>query len=216
MPSRNALKEEFAEVARNLSEELKSSGVTAIQPDEFLKLRKAIENAKQILAALSKEKTQQVALTKQLSSDLTALNERWHQEFTLIKQQLDLINKQETALQIEVEYKGDKAAFLKYVKDLFRGSKLRETTLAELVNTFADGAAIYREFDKATSLIGTSAATFGEYFQQNLSTLLTYQVPNKFTIKYHGKQLKNHSLGQRSFGLDSVRAESARQRSHHN
>jgi hypothetical protein len=198
---RSALKEEFAEVARKLSEELKSSGVTAIQPDEFLKLRKVSENAKQILSALTKEKTQQLALKTQLSTELTALNEQWHQEFTLIKQQLALINKQETALQIEIEYKGDKAAFLKYVKDLFRGSKLREATLSELVNAFADGAAIYRDLDKAKGMIGATAVTFEEYFQQNLSPLLTWQVPNKFTIKYHGKQLKNHSLGQRASAL---------------
>ena len=138
---KNALKEEFAEVARKLSEELKSSGATAIKPDEFLKLRKAIENATQILKALTKEKDQQTALQKQLSSALTVLNDQWHQEFKLIKQELDKINQQETALQIEIDYKGDKAAFLKYMKDLFRGSKLRETTLTELVKTFADGAA---------------------------------------------------------------------------
>ena len=83
------------------------------------------------------------------------LNDQWHQEFKLIKQELDKINQQETALQIEIEYKGDKAAFLKYLKDLFRGSKLRETTLTELVNTFADGAALYRELDKAKSMLGS-------------------------------------------------------------
>ena len=125
---RNALKEEFAEVARKLSDELKSSGATAIKPDEFLNLRKAIENATQILKALSKEKDQQIALHEQLSSALTVLNDQWHQEFKLIKQELEKINQQETALQIEINYKGDKAAFLAYLKDLFRGSKLRETT----------------------------------------------------------------------------------------
>ena len=71
----------------------------------------------------------------------------------------------------------------------------------ELVNSFADGAAIYREFDKAKGMVGASAATFEEYFQQNLSALLTWQVPNGYTIKYHGKQLKNHSLGQRASAL---------------
>ena len=65
---RSALKEEFAEIARKLSEELKSSGATAIKPDEFLKLRKAIENATQILNALTKEKEQQITLQKQLSA----------------------------------------------------------------------------------------------------------------------------------------------------
>ena len=198
---KNALKEDFAEIARKLSEELKSSGITAIDPDEFLKLRKTIENAAQFLTALAKEKEQQLTLKTQLSSALTELNDQWHQEFKLIKQQLDLINEQETALQIQIEYKGDKAVFLKYIKDIFRGSKLRETTLDELVKAFADGAAIYRELDKAKDMVGGSAATFDEYFQQNLSALLTWQVPNGYTIKYHGKQLKNHSLGQRASAL---------------
>lgn len=198
---RSTLKEQFAEVARKLSDELKSSGVTAIKPDEFLKLRKVIESATQILKALTKEKEQQIALQKQLSSALTVLNDQWHQEFKLIKQELDKINQQETALQIEIEYKGDKTAFLKYMKDLFRGSKLRENTLNELVNAFTDGAGLYREIEKAKAMVGASAAIFDEYLQQNLSALLTWQVPNAYSIKYHGKHLKNHSLGQRASAL---------------
>lgn len=200
---KSALKEEFAEISRKLSDELKSSGVAAIQPDEFLKLRKTIENAEQFLSALGKEKDQQAALKTRLMTALTELNELWHQEFRFIKQQLDLINQQETESQIEVEveYKGDKGAFRKYIQDLFRGSKLRETTLESLVKAFADGAAMFRELDKAKGIVAASAATFEEYFQQNLSALLTWQVPNAYVIKYHGKQLKNHSLGQRASAL---------------
>jgi predicted ATPase len=78
---------------------------------------------------------------------------------------------------------------------------LREATLDCLVREFADGAAIYRDFDKAKSVIGNSSETFERYFNDNLPTLLTWKVPNKFTIKYHGKQLKNHSLGQRASAL---------------
>lgn len=199
--SKGALKEEFAEVARKLSEELKSSGATAVEPDEFLKLRKSIDNAKQMLVALGKEKDQQTALQAQLTAELTALNDRWHEEFRLIRDRLEKINQQETALQIEIEYKGDKSAFLKYLKDMFRGSKLRETTLDSLTTEFADGAAIYREMDKAKKTVGNSSETFEQYFRENLTALLTWQVPNKFTIKYHGKQLKHHSLGQRASAL---------------
>ena len=198
---RNTLKEEFADVARKLSEDLKSSGATALKPDEFLRLRKVIANATQILKALTKEKEQQLTLQTQLSSALTVLNDLWHQEFRLIKQELDKINAQETALQIDVIYKGDKDAFLGYMKDIFRGSKIRETTLRELVNAFADGAGVYRELDKAKGLVGGSAGVFDEYLQENLGALLTWQVPNAFAIKYHGKQLKNHSLGQRASAL---------------
>ena len=113
---KHGLKEEFAEIVRKLSEELKSSGVTAIDPGEFLKLRKMIENAAQFLVAIGKEKEQRLALRTQLLSALTVLNDHWHQEFKLIKQQLDLINEQETALQIKIDYKGEKEAFLKYMK----------------------------------------------------------------------------------------------------
>ena len=60
---------------------------------------------------------------------------------------------------------------------------------------------MYREFDKVKSMVGASAATVEEYFQQNLSALLTWQVPNSYVIKYHGKQLKQHSLGQRASAL---------------
>lgn len=199
--SKGALKEEFAEVARRLSEELKSSGATAVEPDEFLKLRKSIDNARQMLVALGREKDQQTALQAQLTAELTALNDRWDEEFRLIRNRLDKINQQETALQIEIGYKGDKSAFLKYLKDIFRGSKLRETTLDSLTTEFADGAAIYREMDKARLTVGNSSETFEQYFRENLTALLTWQVPNKFTIRYHGKQLKHHSLGQRASAL---------------
>lgn len=199
--SKGALKEEFAEVARKLSDQLKSSGATAVEPDEFLKLRKSIDNAKQMLVALSKEKDQQTALQAQLTAELTVLNDGWHEEFRLIRDRLENINQQETALQIEIEYKGDKSAFLKYLKDIFRGSKLREATLDSLTTEFADGAAIYREMDKAKNTVGNSSETFEQYFREDLTALLTWQVPNKFTIKYHGKQLKHHSLGQRASAL---------------
>jgi len=198
---KNALKEEFAEIARKLTEDLKSTGVTAIDPNEFLNLRKVIQNAKQILKALNKEKEQQTSLQTQLLGELTQLNNYWHAEFKIIKEQLDGINEQETALQIDVGYKGDKVAFLNFVKDLFRGSKLREATLKSLVDEFTDGAAVYRDLEKAKDVIGKSSPAFEEYFIDNLSALLTWQVPNKFTIKYHGKQLKNHSIGQRASAL---------------
>lgn len=198
---KSALKDEFAEISRDLSEELKSSGATAIDPDEFLKLRKTIEGATQFLAALAKEKEQNIALNQQLSVSLSELNELWHQEFTVIKNELEVINNQDTALQIDIDYKGDKVAFLKYVKDIFRGSKLRETTLTELVSEFSDGAGLYRDLDKAKSMVGGSVAPFEEYFWENLSALLTWQVPNRYTINYHGKELKNHSLGQRASAL---------------
>lgn len=198
---KGTFKEEFAEVARKLTEELKSSGAMAIEPDEFLKLQRAIDNSKHMLAALSKEKEQHTALQLQLLSGVTALNDKWHEEFRLIKDRLTLINNQGTALRIDIDYKGDRDAFSRYLKDIFRGSKLQDSSLDSLVNEFADGAAMYRELDRAKKVVGNSSDRFEQYFRENMSALLTWQVPNKFIIKYHGKELRYHSLGQRASAL---------------
>jgi chromosome segregation protein len=42
---------------------------------------------------------------------------------------------------------------------------------------------------------------FRRYFNDNKATLLTWQVPNLFQIEYHGKELREHSLGQRASAL---------------
>jgi len=198
---KQAMKEEFAEIARKLTEELKESGAIAIKPGDFLTLTGVIEDTEKVLAGLKKDKEKQSTLEMQLSEELTQLNTYWHNEFTLIKQQLDRINEQETALQIEVEYKGDKRAFLQHMKDVFRGSKLREATLKAVTEGFQDSPAIYRDLEKAKKTVGKSAQTFEEYFGDNLNDLLSWQVPNRYRIKYHQKELKSHSLGQRASAL---------------
>jgi ABC-type cobalamin/Fe3+-siderophores transport system ATPase subunit len=42
---------------------------------------------------------------------------------------------------------------------------------------------------------------FEQHFTDNLKELLSWQVPNKFTIKYRNKELQQHSLGQRASAL---------------
>ena len=44
-------------------------------------------------------------------------------------------------------------------------------------------------------------AEFNKRFMENLSELLTYQVETRYAIKYGGKPLESHSLGQRATAL---------------
>ena len=99
------------------------------------------------------------------------------------------------------EYKGDKDAFVGSMKDVFRGSRIRETTFTALSEAFPDFGAMFKAFDKAKAIVGVTAQTFETYFEDNLPALLTWQVPNRFAIKYRGKELKHHSLGQRASAL---------------
>ena len=198
---KNGLKEEFAEIERKLSEELKEKGAQAICPDEFLKLRRVVDQATQMLNALEKQEVQQSKLRIELITELTKLNDLWHEEYGIIQQELQKVNKKHSSLQIFIEFKGDKNAFVEYMKNMFRGSKIRENTFKNLVDNFSDFGAIKKDFERVKEIIGSSAYVFETYFNDNMLDLLIWQVPNRFTIKYRGKELKHHSLGQRASAL---------------
>ncbi len=200
---KDSLKEGFAEVERKLAEQLKSSGVEAIRPDEFRRLRQIVEQTVQMLKALDMQEHERENLDQELLSELAALNDLWREEYKAIQDELAKVNQgRHSALQIKAEFKADKAAFVTFMKDLFRGSRIRETTFQQLAESFSDFGTMYKEFNRAKDEVGVSlSSTFDEYFMKNLSALLTWQVPNRFTIEYRGKELKHHSLGQRASAL---------------
>ncbi|WP_462269749.1 TrlF family AAA-like ATPase [Desulfobacter sp.] len=199
---KDGLKEEFAEIERKLAEQLRASGVQAIRPDEFRNLRKTVDQATQMLKAIAKEESNRSILKEELLKELVKLNDLWHEEFKLVKIELDKVNQGgHSSLSIETAYKGDKTAFIAFMKDVFRGSRLREATFQSLTERFVDFGAMFKEWNELMKELGTSAQLFSQYFTDNIEALLTWQVPNSFKIKYRGKELKHHSLGQRASAL---------------
>lgn len=198
---KDGLKEEFGEIERRLATDLRDADAEAVRPDEFRLLRKTVEQAGQMLEALGKQESERTGLTQALLQELAALNELWRDEYRAIQTELDKVNRNHSALEIKVEFKGDKDAFVAFMKDLFRGSRIRESTFASLASAFPDFGAMYKELDRARETVGASATAFEEYFSGNLPALLTWQVPNRFLIEYRGKELKRHSLGQRASAL---------------
>jgi len=198
---KKGFREEFAEIERKLSGQLKESGASAIRPDEFLKLRKTVDNAGQMLAVLEKQQLQQKTLEDELEKGLTELNNLWHHEFKTIQTELQVINKNQRALEIISEFKGDKESFIQFMKDTFKGSRIREITFQQLTGKFVDFAQMYRGFSQIREELSTNSHIFEKFFMENFKALLTWQVPNKYTIKYRAKELKHHSLGQRASAL---------------
>jgi ABC-type cobalamin/Fe3+-siderophores transport system ATPase subunit len=200
--NKESLKEEFAEIERKLAAELQQAGAQAISPQQFRQLKSTLEQAEQMLKALEQGEQQQKKLQELLVNELISLNDCWLEEYRLIEQALQKINQFESPLQIKPSFKGNKTAMLEYLKDLLRGSRIRENNLIGLVEQFSDFSAAYRGLEHAKQLVGNnSAETLEHYFMDNLEALLTWQVPNTFTIEYRGKALKDHSLGQRASAL---------------
>lgn len=198
---RKSMVEEFAEIERKLGEKLKSSGTRNISSDEFLKLKKKLTTATQLIVALEKQGEQQKSFQDALHVEMQELNEFWLQEFNLIKAELDKVGSGSSSISITSEYKEDKQAFLAFMKDVFKGSGIRETTYQGVVEKYPDFMAIFKDFEKARSLFGSNPQILTDLFMKSLKTLLSYQTPNKFTIMYRGKELQHHSLGQRASAL---------------
>lgn len=201
LATRKGLVEEFAEIERKLAEELKSNGTQNISSDEFLSLQKKLSTAKQLIAELTKQGDRKDMLQIALLEGLQQLNDLWHKEFTLIKQELDKVGTGSTSLSITSGYKEDKQAFLGFMKEIFKGSGVRETTYQGIVDQYQDFVGIYRDFENAKHYFGSNPQLLIDRFMHNLKSLLTYQTPNKFTIEYRGKALQHHSLGQRASAL---------------
>lgn len=199
--ARKSLQEEFAQVERQLAQELKQTGMTAIQPDDFLAQQQRKTKAEQMLEALAKQESQQTSIRDVLFAEVDKLNELWLREYSTIKGELDRVNASHTALQIEAEFKDDKEAAISFMQQLFKGSNIRETTLRAVMEDYADFGGLLRALPGALAKAGSTPEVFEKTFMQNLAEFVTWQVPNRFVIRYRGKELKHHSLGQRASAL---------------
>ncbi len=193
--------EEFAEIKRNLSKQLKDSELKNLNLDECLKLDKKLELATNCISELEKQSKNQAGLKNALLIELNTLNDLWQEEFNLVKNELDKIGASGSALSIASDYKEDKQAFISFMKNVFKGSGIRETTYQGIVDKYPDFIAIFKDFQNAKNYFGTNPQIMEDLFRTNLKTLLTYQTPNKFTILYKGRALQHHSLGQRASAL---------------
>lgn len=198
---KDTLKEAFATIERELSEQLQANGVQAINTEEFRRLRQSLDQSKQMLEALTKQQNQQSQFGNNVLAELAALDELWHEEFKAIKHELEKINAKQSALVIEVGYKNDKEAFCTFFKEMFRGSRLRENVFRGLTDEFSDFGGMFKDWQRTEAVVSGNFSAFEQYYDDNLSALLTWQVPNSFTIRYRGKVLKHHSLGQRASAL---------------
>jgi len=198
---KQTLKEDFAEIERKLAGELQEAGALAISPQEFRKLKTLLDQAEQMLKISSQSEIQQTKSDDILTGELAKLNNLWHEEFSQVVTILERINREDSPLKIVAKYKSNKKEMLRFMQESFRGSRIRENTLQGLVDSYSDFGAMWREWAEVLLQVSNSSETFVQYFRQNVDSLLTWQVPNEFTIEYHGKSLQHHSLGQRASAL---------------
>jgi chromosome segregation protein len=90
--TRDGLKEEFAEIERELVKALESNGVTSIQPDDYIKLTERKTELKTSVAELKKKTEKHSAKLSEVRRAIASLNDAWQGEFIFIKAELEKIN----------------------------------------------------------------------------------------------------------------------------
>ena len=190
------LKEEFAKIKREID-------IPELNPDDFIKLNRILETSKLKLTEIKKSETQRTNLDNQLIDALVCLNNLWHEKFIILQTEVKKINDSGTKLTIEIEYKARKEKFKNKLQESFKGSGIRINSFESIANEYADFIDIHKDkFQKISNLLNEKYLNeFKTQFFSDLYNLLTFEVENKFTIKFDNRLLSEHSLGQRASAL---------------
>ncbi|MDY0090777.1 MAG: hypothetical protein RBR78_10500 [Flavobacteriaceae bacterium] len=192
---KEGLKEEFAKIKREI-------GTDTINPDNFLTLNRQIDTSRLKLLEIDKSEKRRKEWQDDLLKRLSDLDNLWHEEYQLLEKEVNRINEAESKLSIEVGFKGRKDKYFEKLKQVFKGTNIRDTAYQEITTTYNDFIQIYKDSSKLNTILNENQVVdFKRRFTENLDDLLTFKVDNKIIIQYNGKSLDKHSLGQRASAL---------------
>ena len=193
------MQDEFAEIKRAID-------LPNIQADDYVTYSKSLDRTDLHLKELDKIKDSKNVLEKELQTSLKQLQDFWAQEYRIISEEVDKVNKDQSAISIDMKFRGNKTAFSTYLKDTLRGSNISTTKINEIAENNVDLIELYTAIKKGDNslkslLSDTQYVAFIDIFKKNMSAYLTYRVPDLFDIKYQGRSISDHSLGQRASAL---------------
>ena len=183
----------FLEIQRNIN--LPDN----LRADNFINYTKTLNTQNLMLKEIAKLSNLKNNLKNNLTELISELNNLYLDEFRLIEDGIKSINQNKSSIELKAEFKGDKDLYEKYLRNIFSGSGLTKANYEKLTQ-YKDCIEIYKNLNNI-SFGGEKQKTFKEKFVNSLSSLLTFQVPNKIEIFYNKELLVNHSLGQRASAL---------------
>lgn len=193
--------ESFAEIRRELEKKVRDDGLQNLKIEDFKKLNISLTQFTELLNALKEQESKSAGIQNKLFQELDNLNNLHREEFKIVQDELQKLNSEKTSVSFVCEFKNDKDSFLEMLKNIFRGSGIREQTYKDLTDSYSDFSAMYTDKDLKSHIPETQLQDFNKIFTENLAALLTYRVPDKININYKGKNLLQHSLGQRASAL---------------
>lgn len=195
-----SLEEEFAEIKREIN-------IPNLNPDDFAKFKVEEDNLLTSIEQVEKEEKNKSIIETEIREALNARNQLLLSEFKLYETEINTINESQDALELGIEFKGNKDIFLEHLSQFFKGSNINQNTYKNISEEHSDFASLLIDIliddaKKTSELVtDTQLAKMKEKIKDNYSELLKHRTPNQIEIKYHGKPLAKHSIGQRASAL---------------
>ncbi len=196
----DSLADEFAEIKREIKDE-------TLDVDSFVKMTSELQKTKEKLKQLSDEASSKSKIEAAFAKAIRERNDALLTTYNAYKAETDRINQNQNELRIEITFKGDREGFKSALKNDFRGTGISDTKYQAICDAFTDYAAIIEDWIICDGNKLKSIVTSGEYvkledkLRNQYGELLSKQVENKVDIYYHGKLLRQHSIGQRASAL---------------
>jgi predicted ATPase len=195
-----SLGEKFAEIKRTIS-------IPNINPDDFSKLKRQESDLEKSIDMTTKLDTSLEKLSMEIESLIYYRNEQLQIEYKLYKEEIQKVNDNQQSLELSIEFKGDKENFSEKLKETFKGSRIVDTKYTEISEKFSDFISILKDILLDDSKImreiinSNQLGIIQNKITENYESYLNICTPNKIEIKYHGKSLEKHSIGQRASAL---------------
>ena len=195
-----SLKGEFAEIKRQIDD-------PQVDLDAYPKFKTDLQLAEEKSKKLSESLTGKADFEKSFRTALRKRNELLQKKFKSYEIAVKQINESQPELAVRLGFKGDKETFKEHLKNDFRGSSIKDAKYQLLVEAFSDYASLIEDvfFDggkKCRDILSEiEYAKLYTKIEGHYKELLSKETPNSVEIFYHGKPLKQHSLGQRASAL---------------
>lgn len=194
------LADEFAEIKREIKDE-------TLDVDSYVNMTANLQKTKEKLKQLNEESSSKSKIETSFKKAIRERNEALLTTYKAYKDETERINQSQTELRIEITFKGDRNGFKSQMKSDFKGTGISDTKYQEICDLFADYAAIVEDWiiddgkQLKTIITSTEYAKLEDKLFNQYEELLRKQVENKVDIYYHGKLLRQHSIGQRASAL---------------
>lgn len=196
----DSLADEFAEIKREIKDD-------TLDVDSFVKMTAELQKTKEKLKQLSEEASSKSKIEASFTKATRERNEALLATYNAYKAETERINQNQTELKIEITFKGDREGFKAQLKNDFKGTGISDIKYQAICDSFTDYAAIIEDWIVCDGSKLKGIVTPGEYvkledkLRGQYEELLNRQVEKKVDIYYHGKLLRQHSIGQRASAL---------------